>query len=464
MFRFCYLFGLFVSLLNWHHTASCLHAQQEDDDQLVQLVVQLLGDADKDMRALALEQIRSEVPGKAATRKFAALLPDMKPEVQVELIRALTDRADAAACPSIVELLKATDDSRVRIAAIRALGFMGESKDDLQLLLDWLSQGTKDEAAAARTSLVRLPGESFSQALTAELKQGDPDRRIPLMEILVARRASSAASAMLPLAVDRDPAVRAAAVKALSQLAGPEQVPGLVQAILVAERGRERESVEKAVMMVCHRSEDADQQAAPLLAAMRDLNDAERAIVIPTLGRVGGAQALKLVKAALASPDSKIREAGFRALCNWPDASVAPDLIALARNGKHPGDGTTAVRALIRIAPLPDGRTDAEKLELLKKAWPLCRRDEERKLVLQRASAIRIIETLRFLVDFLDQPKLAQQACQSIVELAHHRGLREPNKDEFHQALEKVKKTSKDPIVIERANRYQRGETWSGKK
>jgi hypothetical protein len=70
------------------------------------------------------------------------------------------------------------------------------------------------------------------------------------------------------------------------------------------------------------------------------------------------------------------------------------------------------------------------------------------------------VETLRFLLPFLDQPELAQQACLSVVELAHHRGLREPNKAEFDPALDKVIATSTDAVVIDRAQRYKRNQTW----
>jgi hypothetical protein len=120
------------------------------------------------------------------------------------------------------------------------------------------------------------------------------------------------------------------------------------------------------------------------------------------------------------------------------------------------------LRALIRIAPLPDGRTQDQKLDLLKKAIAMCTRDAERSLAVQRAAAIRTVETLRFLMPYVDQSGFAQQACQSIVELAHDRTLREPNKEEFDQALDRVIETSRDPIVIDRAQRYKRGETWTG--
>ena len=47
-----------------------------------------------------------------------------------------------------------------------------------------------------------------------------------------------------------------------------------------------------------------------------------------------------------------------------------------------------------------------------------------------------------------------------MVELAHHRSLREPNKVEFDRALDRVIQVSKEATDIERAKRYKRGETW----
>jgi hypothetical protein len=254
--------------------------------------------------------------------------------------------------------------------------------------------------------------------------------------------------------------VRAAAMVALGQLAGPEHLSGMVQGVLHAEKGRAREAAEKALALVCGRIADPAKQAEPLLATMDKLNQADRRILLPTLGRVGGPAALQAVQAALTATDPGLHETGLRALCNWPDASVAPRLTTLVQKDEHPEHRTMALRALIRIAPLADGRTDADKLDLLQKALALCTRNAERNLVLQRAAAIRIVETLRFLMPYLAQPAYAQQACESVVELAHHRNLREPNKAEFDRALDKVIQTSKDATVIDRAKRYQKGQTW----
>ena len=74
--------------------------------------------------------------------------------------------------------------------------------------------------------------------------------------------------------------------------------------------------------------------------------------------------------------------------------------------------------------------------------------------MIQRAAAVRAVETLRFVAPYMDQPALAEQACRSVVELAHHKELRDPNRQEFAAALQKVLATAKDAVVLERAKRY----------
>ena len=79
---------------------------------------------------------------------------------------------------------------------------------------------------------------------------------------------------------------------------------------------------------------------------------------------------------------------------------------------------------------------------------------------LKRASAIYTVDALRFVVPYLDQPEHAQQACEAVVELAHHREVRDANKADFMPALDKVIAICKDPTLVERANRYKAGKTW----
>ena len=437
--------------------ASILPTQQAAADELVDLVVGLLADEDKDVRALALEQIRGEAKGAAATRQFAAQLPKLSVDAQVGLLSALADRADSAARPAVLALLAKSRDEAVRVAAVAALGSLGD-QSDLKLLVQTLAKASKAEQAAARTSLVRLRGENLSKQIAATMTKAPPPLRVGLIGILVTRRALETIPDILSAAIDDDAKVRAAAMTALGKIARPQHVAGMVQGVLAAKPGRERSGAEKCVMFVCARITDPNRRAEPLLAAMEKLGAADRTVMLSALGRIGGPAALKIIEVVIA--DADLHDKGIRALCNWPNASIATRLIELAESDPHKDHRTRTLRALIRVAPLPDKRTNAQRLALLKKAMTMCQRDKERLLVLDRAKAVRIPETLRFVMLHVDQPRFAQQACLTVVELAHHRGLREPNKAEFHRALDKVIAISKDAVVVDRAQRYKKDQTW----
>ena len=162
----------------------------------------------------------------------------------------------------------------------------------------------------------------------------------------------------------------------------------------------------------------------------------------------------------MTDPLAARREAALRALCNWPDGSVAPRLLKIAQSDESASHRRRAIDALVRVAPLPDKRPDGQRLDMLEKAMLLSSRDEQKALILKRARAIRSLGALRFVAPYMNEPKFAEAACETVVELAHHKDLRQPNKAEFDAVLNKVIATSKDRILIERAKRYQKNLTW----
>ncbi len=432
-------------------------AADDDSAKTVQLVLDLLTDKDKDIRALGLQQVREEAKGAEATKKFAAVLPKLAPDAQIGLINALADRADGAARPAALEMLKSSDAS-VHTAVLHALGTLGAA-DDVPVLIRAFSGAAGPDKDAARDSLTRMTGDASSSAIAGALSSASPPVKAELIAVLATRHASVAVPGLVAAAEDADAKVRTAAMAALAELAGPDQVPAMLRGVLKAAPGPERDAAERSLAAVLARIEDPTKRAAPLLAAMAKLDSQEFTTLLPTLGRVGGPEALVVVEAAIADANPRRHVAGIRALCNWPDATVAAKLESMTQAARDPSERTQLLRALIRVAALHDKRTDAERLALLKRSMELATNDDERNAVAKRCRSIRTIESLRYLVPLLDNPALAQETCASVVELAHHKELREPNRPEFVHALDIVIRICKDPDVVDHAQRYKKGET-----
>jgi HEAT repeat protein len=297
------------------------------------------------------------------------------------------------------------------------------------------------------------------------VKAGEPSLRPTFIDILSDRRAVTALPDLLGAAVDGDPAVRTAAMRALARFGGPEQVAGMVQGVLKAAAGGERDEAERALVTVCTQNPGKEKAADALLTQFKAADDMVQETLLTVLARVGGTSAIAVVNGLIADTNTAKRKLGLTALTKWPDATVSQRLLDLLGTSQDQAERDQLLAALIRIAPLPDNKlNDKQKLELLQKTMALCKQDEDRRRVLERANAIRTIETLRFVVPYLDDPNLAEPACLSVVELAHHRTIRDANKEEFTKALDKVLGTTKNEELIERAERYKQGQTWERKK
>jgi hypothetical protein len=168
-----------------------------------------------------------------------------------------------------------------------------------------------------------------------------------------------------------------------------------------------------------------------------------------------------VVEAALNSANPVLHTAGFSAFCKWPDASVADKLLALVEQPKNAEERQDAFKAFVRVSSMRgDERSDAERLKRLKQAMELAKTTEEQGLVLSKLRLAYTVESMRFALSYLDQSEFTAAACEAIVELAHHREIREPHKAEFDKALDRVLMLSKDDVVKDRATRYKAGQTW----
>ena len=107
------------------------------NEAALQIVVELIGYADRDMRGLGLQQVREGIPGESATKRFAELLPGLPPDGQAGLLEALGDRGDAAARPGVLQMLDSKEEA-VRAAALLALGSLGTASKTRPSSFQWI--------------------------------------------------------------------------------------------------------------------------------------------------------------------------------------------------------------------------------------------------------------------------------------------------------------------------------------
>ena len=440
--------------------AATLRAADEASSDLVQMIVKLLGEKDNEFRAAGLDQIRTGAKGQAATKVFAGQLPKLDPSAQASLLSALADRGDAAARPGVLELLASNAGEPVRVAAIAALGKLGEPAE-LPLLIKSLSASSGPERAAAKSSLSRIRGATISAALAADVVSAAPPVKVALIEVLATRRAKDVMPAFVMATVDDNGQVRSAAMTALGQIGRPEQIAEMIPGVLKADKGGERDNAEKNVALVCSRIGNEDERGDALIKALASVGTAQTDQLLSLIGRVGGKKLINFVADIATGSDATRRKLGIDALSKWPDASVADKLLEITNKATDAAERSQAFQGYVKISATRDNRPDKQRLERMKQAMSIAKTPEEESLVLNRCRTAYDVETLRFVLPYIDKEPFAQLACETTVELAHHRELRDPNKAEFDKALDKVIAVSKDAVVVDRAGRYKRGETWN---
>jgi hypothetical protein len=96
---------------------------------------------------------------------------------------------------------------------------------------------------------------------------------------------------------------------------------------------------------------------------------------------------------------------------------------------------------------------------MLKKAMELSTTKQQKTAILRRAGAIYTLDTLHFVLPYLEQPEFGQATAETIVAIAHHKVVRHPHKAEFDAALDRVMRISKNRRVIDEAKRYREDRT-----
>ncbi len=422
-------------------------------DETTDTVLTWFADSDPDRRRIALGHLHAlpddQVDG------LLAQLADLPDAGKLAVIELAASRRGRAILPMVMSMVQ-SDNPDLKLAGVRYLGTVGDAAV-IPLLVDMLSlEDTLVEAA--QDALLNLPREEVTAALLDTL-QNRPSIRIPVVAVLVQLKCYDAIDPLVEIASQPDPAVFAPALDGLRGIADPDKtdIPRLVKLLLRTDPGKHRDEVEKTILIVSEKLPPDADRAELVVAALAGIDRAEAPKYLPVLGRLGGSQALERIRSALSSTDKDVQEAAVRALCNWPDAEVAAELLDITKQSENRTFRHWALRAYIRVVTLESERPPSETLAMLQEAMKLAEVAEDKQLAIERASTVRTMPAVTWIAQYLDDAELGQAACQAIVELAHHRFLRHPNIDRFGPILDQVGRISKDADVVERAKRYRLG-------
>ncbi|MBE3097934.1 MAG: HEAT repeat domain-containing protein [Planctomycetes bacterium] len=380
-------------------------------------LMQALGGSDAATRQQAAQFVAA-IPGAEATKTFADGLAKLPPDGQKALLRALGARKDPAARPAILAAAK-SDDKGVQAAAVTALGTTGTAAD-VPLLAGLAASADAEVAKAAQTGLALLPGDGADEAIVAAIGSAAAPIKVQLIAALGARGPvrppvlggdAKCVPAVVQGLDDADAKVREASLKALAVLGGKGEVAAAVKALKAAKEPSERSAAEEALSAMSSRAKG---DALPaILAGMGGADASAKGVLMRALGRIGGDKALEAVLAAAKDPDDAVKDDAARVLSDWPDASAAPHLLALAKTAAKTSHQVLGLRGYVRLAGLEQS-ADA-KARMLSEALDLAKRPEEQRLVVGAWGTVNTVQAFDVVAKFLDDPKVAGEAATAAV-------------------------------------------------
>jgi HEAT repeat protein len=410
--------------------------------ETIALLLQGLGSDMQWKRAVAADYL-TELKQPDQVEAIATRLAELPPAGQIAAFVSLRSRRDTAVREAAIGALEHAD-ADVCVAALGAL-IQNATAEDVPLLIRPLTTAEPSEVrAAAFETLRRMPAAGTNEALRQWMDASE-DLPAVVVRCAGARRSPLLVPVLLKAAGASEQAARLEAFNALEIMATHEHAAELVTLLCHSQPGEEREAADRAVWMSCQQISDPTQRTAPLLKALEQADAAAQCAILPALGRMGGEAALAAVQNAMQSEEPAVRDAGYRALANWPDASVADQLLEISRTHQVESYRIWSLRAYARVVALASERDPLETYRLLDEAMGLATRVEDKRLFVERLAAVRVPEALTRLLSLLDDPDLKETAVAATFTLA--KGLSQSHPDQAREALEKILPLTTDPVL-----------------
>ena len=426
-------------------------------EQRKKTITDWLFDEDSEKVIIAVSHL-TELPGEQFDELFKKT-ETMNAAGRLAFLELASERDEAATLEELLNNLESSD-TRERLAALRAISKRGDAAV-IPVLIAALEQDDLSKNIA-KEALIRFPANNIGPKLVEAIQL--PASRTAAIDVIVALKYYDAIAHMIILAKSEDDTLHTPVIDGLGRLCDPDEydLPRLLTLYLSSRPGAHREKVERALVVVCEKHPQTAERADKLFALLekREGGLSEQLLieVLPLLGKVGNQRVAKLIRPLLTDDTNPaLQQAAMRALCNWHNADYLDDLWKIAAENPVEQYRQWALRAYIRVGTLKSDRPESETLSMLKKAMSIAKNDADREWCLSRAATVRTMETVHWAASFLDDSVLSQTACRVIVELAHHRFLREPNKSHFEPILLKVEQTAVDKAIAERAKKSRLG-------
>jgi hypothetical protein len=262
------------------------------------------------------------------------------------------------------------------------------------------------------------------------------------------RKADAAVPMLLRQAAGTDEAVAKMSMKALADLAGPNELPHVLDIVCSNATESVRSEAElTAVTMAKMIAPPADRSAVVLDRLDKVQDTRSRCALLRVIGGIADPTSLPVLKKALADPDAEVARTALRILAEWPDGSASEILLQTAASATDSTTIILALRGAIRGIGLQKDKSTPERIAAYQKVVSLAAdRPEEKKRILAGLAELQDPEILPLVAGQLGDPAVADEVEQALLQLAS----RLPRDSAIVDALNKlIQATSKQSVRLQ---------------
>ncbi len=336
---------------------------------------------------------------------------------QVQLITALAATGQKAVFRQ-VQAFVISDDEQVSLAAIKALGVLG-NESAVQMLVDIAAISKGEKRQVLRESLYRLKGPNVDQGILAAIAASEPKAKIELIKAVSNRKIANSEDTLFQVAKGDDAKVSVEAMKALKVIAGTESIEKVIDVLLTAKDSAVQKEAQRTLVALSSKNPVKQGSSVPIVAAINTATTSEaKTLLVQALGKVGDDDSLEILYASLQSENGKLVRAAVNALSGWPNSKPAEKLLDAAAKSEDQKIRALALRGLVKVVGSDSDRNVNEVADLYKKAVELAASDDEKKMVISGLSEVRSSVALRMTASFLKDPALKQEAQFASLKIA----------------------------------------------
>lgn len=368
--------------------------------------------SDKTYRNAALRASLA-IPGKEIVNKWIQYFPKALPEARSEIISMLGERGDESALPLLISSLS-NSDRRVRTEAAAALAKIN-GKKSVTSLIEYLKNSVdQSDQEAAKNALMTVSGNNEIALLKPVLKEGSSAAKRSTIELLAWNKDNQYFKEVIPYTSSGDEVVKAAAFKALSGLAGPDNQTELIKLLSSTPDKNYVRDIQEALASAAVKITDPEKRSDVILNAMETSTAKEK--IIPVLAKTGGREALKAVLKEFDNGNPEMRDICFSTLTSWGDYTASSALYEICASGNKTFEepAFNGYVKQIKEASL----TDDQKLLLFRKIMPFALSAERKNEILSEIGKLKTYQSLFFAANYLDDPATSAAASSAAMYIA----------------------------------------------